>query len=204
MISLRTDDPNGRRDVGGEPWTSRFYVREEVPLTHELLAAMQACDEAGRHWNRAGQACVDMMSCSDLAQTSELARYGYSCTDVDGESKCFFLMGERPEFWDGERTCQEAHGSLARFGSAQEDEFATNQVCQGACLLGYYPNDPDRQLINGYNGMRGGYGERWNRQDSSYCIGIDQGQPVSWYDDKNCGPNDMRGLCKLTGCVGSE
>ena len=58
-ISLRTDDPNGRRDVGGEPWTSRFYVREEVPLTHQNVAARQACEEAGMFWSSRDRACVD-------------------------------------------------------------------------------------------------------------------------------------------------
>ena len=67
MISLRTDDPNGRRDVGGEPWTSRFYVREEVPLTHAILAAMQACEEAGRFWMRRDQECVDTPPCADVS-----------------------------------------------------------------------------------------------------------------------------------------
>ena len=63
---MRTDDPNGRRDVGGEPWTSRFYVREEVPLTQEVLAAMQACQGADRFWSTLARACMDAPSyCAD-------------------------------------------------------------------------------------------------------------------------------------------
>eukprot|EP01052_Picozoa_sp_SAG31_P052239 SAG31_NODE_12804_length_915_cov_1.337010_1_plen_281_part_10 len=57
-----TYDRGGRRIQN--PWTSRFFVREQNPLTHEILAAMTACTEAGRIYHD-GQ-CVDRPPCADV------------------------------------------------------------------------------------------------------------------------------------------
>ena len=47
------DDPNSFIPA----WTSRFFVREPTALTPDVIAAIEACDAAGRYWN--GDVCTD-------------------------------------------------------------------------------------------------------------------------------------------------
>eukprot|EP01050_Picozoa_sp_SAG11_P029887 SAG11_NODE_8600_length_997_cov_0.713808_1_plen_270_part_01 len=54
-----TYDMSGRRMSDGDPWTSRIFVCEETPLTHEVLAAMAACEASGRVYIQADQSCVE-------------------------------------------------------------------------------------------------------------------------------------------------
>jgi hypothetical protein len=44
-------------------WTSRFYVREKTPLTPEVIASMNACEEAGRYYTLGDRQCVDIPPC---------------------------------------------------------------------------------------------------------------------------------------------
>ena len=73
-----TYDPNGRRDVGGDPWTSRFYVREEVPLSRAILNEIGSCEASGRFWDR------DQMECVDEPPEPQYVRVGTGwCLDSD-------------------------------------------------------------------------------------------------------------------------
>ena len=53
------NDPNSFRPA----WTSRFFVREPTALTPQMIAAMAACDSAGRYWDRNAHACTDGIVC---------------------------------------------------------------------------------------------------------------------------------------------
>ena len=49
------NDPNSFRPA----WTSRFFVREPTALTPQMIAAIAACETAGRYWSTAGLECTD-------------------------------------------------------------------------------------------------------------------------------------------------
>ena len=87
-----TYDPDGRRDVGGEPWTSRFYVREEVPLTREILAEMSACAEReGYSWAPRTQTCEEC-DCSVCEDSDVRADLGSANRGVQAHSYVFAVV----------------------------------------------------------------------------------------------------------------
>jgi hypothetical protein len=49
------NDPNSFRPG----WTSRFFVREPTALTPQMIAAMEACDDAGMWWDHSESECTD-------------------------------------------------------------------------------------------------------------------------------------------------
>ena len=111
-----TYDPDGRRDVGGAPWTSRFYVREETPLTHEILAAMQACEEAGRFYSIDEAACTDCPgamvdgACFLYYDTDGAQEAGWSNTDISDEGRYGYVHGP----WGKNPPCRFTADSFSR------------------------------------------------------------------------------------------
>jgi hypothetical protein len=67
-----TYDRNGRRDVGGQPWTSRFYVREATPLTQAEIAQRDSCESLGQFWDFTNRACAEYPPHDCDATTSDL------------------------------------------------------------------------------------------------------------------------------------
>jgi hypothetical protein len=159
-----------RRDA----WTSRFFVREETPLTPDMLAQMAECNDSGRFWSDAQNVCTDIIYMEEDGADGD----GWSNTQVSS----------------GANNGQGVHGP---WGNDCKDVTQEFQVPPGVtrCTVswkqwcsGSRDNEQDRVYINDQvvwsrdtrsDGHAGSLSEQWQNGPNE---GFDQD---AWYGEES-------------------